>query len=269
MNIKDLKLTCYKMRKTILETSFNCQESAHIGGALSMVEILATLYHKIMNINLKNPKDRFILSKGHGFLGLLSVLKSKKIISKKILDTFQTDRSEIIAHPIMDPAIGIETSNGSLGQGLSYGVGLAIAYKLKKKNNSIFVMLGDGECYEGSIWEAAITATEKKLNNLIVLLDVNGFQNDGKIGDSMDFKNLASKWKGFGWNTILCDGHKLDLIISSFKKLKKNKPNIIVFKTTKGKGVDFMENNNDWHHGRITKNIYQNALKSLKKNYVY
>ena len=269
MNIKKLQSICYEMRKTILETSFNCQESAHIGGALSMVEILAVLYHRIMKLNLSNPKDRFILSKGHGFLGLLSVLKSKKIIDKKILNDFQVDNSEIIAHPIMNPKIGIETSNGSLGQGLSYGVGLAIAYKLKKKRNSIYVMIGDGECYEGSIWEAAITATDQRLDNLTALLDVNGFQNDGETSANMDFNSLDKKWKGFGWNTILSDGHNLNTIINSFKKIKRNKPNIIIFKTTKGKGVDFMENNNDWHHGRLTKNLLETSLENLKKRYVY
>lgn len=261
---KKLKNICYEMRKTILQTSYNCKEPAHIGGALSMVEILAVLYHKVMKFNLRNPQDRFILSKGHGFLGLLSVLKSKRIINNKILNSFQTDNSEIIAHPIMDPSIGIETSNGSLGQGLSYGVGLAIAYKLKKKNNKIFVMLGDGECYEGSIWEAAITATELNLDNLIVLLDSNGFQNDGKINNKMNFKNLLNKWKGFGWNSIICDGHNINLIYKSFKRTKQNKPNIIIFKTTKGKGVRFMENNNDWHHGRLTKNLYLTAINELK-----
>ena len=264
MKLKKLKLICYEMRKTILETSYECKEAAHIGGALSMVEILAVLYHEIMTIELVRLKDRFILSKGHGFLGLLSVLKSKKIIDKKILKKFQTNNSEIIAHPIMNKKIGVETSNGSLGQGLSYGIGLAISYKIKKKNNKIFVMLGDGECYEGSVWEGAINATEMKLDNLIVLLDANGFQNDGQIHSKMSYRNLYNKWKGFGWNTILTDGHKLTSIIQSFKKLKKNKPSIIIFKTIKGKGVKFMENNNDWHHGRLTKNLYLNALESLK-----
>ena len=124
-------------------------------------------------------------------------------------------------------------------------------------------MLGDGECYEGSIWEAAINVAEMNLDNLVVLLDANGFQNDGKINSQMNYRNLCNKWKGFGWNTILSDGHKLNSIFQSFKKLKKNKPNIIIFKTIKGKGVEFMENNNDWHHGRLTKSLYIKALENL------
>ena len=266
MSITELNSYCQKMRKIILKTSLECQQPTHIGGALSIVEILAALYFKIMNIDMKNPKDRFILSKGHGFLGLLSILKVKRFITQKILNDFKKDGTDIIAHPIMRPELGIETSNGSLGQGLSYGVGLAIANKLKGTRNSIYVLQGDGECYEGSVWEAAITATEMKLDNLTVLIDVNGFQNDGKINEKMNYQNLSYKWKGFGWNTVVCNGHDLESIIKASKIKKKNKPNAIICKTTKGKGIKFMENNNDWHHGRLTKNLYRDSIKSLNEN---
>lgn len=266
ISVAKINSYCHEMRKIILKTSLNCQQPTHIGGALSIVEILAALYFNIMKIDLKNQQDRFILSKGHGFLGLLSVLKLKKFITQKTLNDFQKDGTDIIAHPIMKPELGIETSNGSLGQGLSYGVGLAIAYKLKGKRNSIYVLQGDGECYEGSIWEAAITATEMKLDNLTVLIDVNGFQNDGKINDQMNYQNLYSKWRGFGWNTTVCSGHDINSIIKASKLKKKNKPNAIICKTIKGKGVKFMENNNDWHHGRLTKNLYKNSIQSLNEN---
>jgi transketolase len=264
MDTNNLKLISLKIRKEILKTSFYCGESAHIGGALSMVEILTVLYFKILNLNLKNPRDRFILSKGHGFLGLLSTLYVKKIINKKILMSFQQNGSEIIAHPIMNPSLGIETSNGSLGQGLSYGVGLAISNKLKKKKNNIYVLIGDGECYEGSVWEAAITATENNLDNLFVFIDANGYQNDGKINQMMEIKELVNKWKGFGWNAKKIDGHNHDEILKSTKKIKKNLPTAIICETLKGKGVSFMENNNNWHHGRLTKNIFEDAIKQLK-----
>ena len=135
-----------KMRKSVLELSLNCGEAAHIGGGLSIVDIMATLYGSILNLDLKNPIDRFILSKGHGFLGLLSALHCVGYINKNDAMKFQTNGSELIAHPIMNPEIGIESSNGSLGQGLSYATGLAIAYKKKKKKGSIFVLVGDGEC---------------------------------------------------------------------------------------------------------------------------
>jgi transketolase len=266
MNSKEIKSYCIEMRKIILKTSNNCNQPTHIGGALSIVEILAVLYLKIMKINLKKPKDRFILSKGHGFLGLLSILKIKKFINQRILDDFQRDGTDIIAHPIMRPELGIETSNGSLGQGLSFGVGLAKAYKLKGIKNSIYVLVGDGECYEGSIWEAAITATEMKLDNLNVFIDVNGFQNDGKVNDKMNHLNLYSKWKGFGWNVKLCDGHNIDAIIKATNKKINNKPNVMICKTIKGKGVKFMENNNDWHHGRLTNNLYKNSIKNINES---
>ena len=265
MNISKIKSHCNEMRKIILKTSLNCKQPTHIGGALSIVEILGALYFKIMRIDLKKPQDRFILSKGHGFLGLLSVLRVKKFIPQKVLNNFQRDGTDIIAHPIMMPKYGIETSNGSLGQGLSYGVGLAIANKIKNKKNKIFVLQGDGECYEGSVWEAAITATEMKLDNLTVLIDVNGFQNDGKINDEMNYKNLFKKWKGFGWNTILCNGHDIKSIIKASQRKIIGKPNAIICKTTKGKGVKFMENNNDWHHGRLTKNLFRESLQNLNE----
>ena len=265
MSIENLKKRSLEIRKEILNTGFLCGEPAHIGGALSMVEILTVLYFKVLNLNLKNPEDRFILSKGHGFLGLLSTLYIKKIISKKILNSFQQNGSEMIAHPIMNPDLGIETSNGSLGQGLSFGVGLSIANKLKNKKHKTYVILGDGECYEGSVWEAAITATENNLDNLYVFIDANGHQNDGKIGKKMNFQDLVNKWKGFGWNVKKINGHNHNEILDSLKKTKKNIPTAIVCKTIKGKGIKLMENNNDWHHGRVTKNIYKNCIKDLNE----
>ncbi len=255
-----------KMRKIILEISLNCGVASHIGGALSIVDIIAVLYGYILNIDLKKPADRFILSKGHGFLGLLSVLYFKKFLKKKDILKFQTNGSELIAHPIVNSKYGIESSNGSLGQGLSFGIGLAIAYKKKNKKKSIYVLVGDGECYEGSIWEGAISATENKLDNLTVIVDCNGFQNDGAINDKMNYLELKNKWKGFGWNTVICNGHNIKELSVKLKKKSLNRPTAIIARTVKGKGVKFMEKNNDWHHGRLTKNLYLEALKNLKLN---
>ncbi len=252
-----------RMRKVILEVSYKCGQPAHIGGALSIIEILATLYEDILEIDLKNPKDRFILSKGHGFLGLLSILFCKKYISKNEILKFQSDGSELIAHPIVNPKFGIESSNGSLGQGLSFGIGLALSYKKKKKDGKVFVLVGDGECYEGAIWEAAISATESNLNNLCLIVDSNGFQNDGAINEKMMFDHLKDKWTGFGWNMLSCDGHNIGELLEVFSKLSNNKPTVIVAKTIKGKGVSFMENNNDWHHGRLTEKLFQQAINEL------
>lgn len=263
--ISKIKKFSDKIRKTILEISYNCKEPSHIGGALSMVEILAVIYSNF-NIKLLKPFDRFILSKGHGFLGLLSTLYCKGFIKKREAFTFQKNGSEFIAHPIMDKTKGIETSNGSLGQGLSFGVGLAFSYKKKKNKNSIIVIVGDGECYEGSIWEAAITATENNLNNLFVVVDCNGHQNDGAVNKMMNYRQMKKKWQGFGWNVNSCDGHNISELIQAFKKSSKTMPTAIIAKTTKGKGVDFMENNNDWHHGRLTKTLFNESLKSIIKN---
>ena len=150
-----------------------------------------------------------------------------------------------------------------MGQGLSFASGIALSYKKRKKKGKIFVLVGDGECYEGSNWEAAITATELNLNNLFLIVDCNNFQNDGKINKQMNWSNLVKKWKGFGWNTIKGDGHNLQTISNALKKIHKNKPTVFLAKTTKGKGVKFMERNNDWHHNRLTKNLYLQALKQI------
>ena len=261
--IKKIDLFSKKMRKTILEISLKCGEPAHIGGALSMVELISCLYQSVLKTNQKKNSDRFILSKGHGFLGLLSALYLKKIIPKKLAYNFQTNGSEIIAHPIMNPSIGIESSNGSLGQGLSYGVGIALAKKKRNQKGSIYVMVGDGECYEGAIWEAAISASELNLDNLVVIVDCNGYQNDGDIGNKMRFENIKKKWSGFEWNTIVCNGHDIKQVLNCLKHKKKNKCTAIIAKTVKGKGIPFMENNNDWHHGRITQKIYDDAIKFI------
>ena len=261
--LKNIEELSKQMRRILLEVSFKCGQSAHIGGALSIIEVLAVLYEEILDIDLKNPKDRFILSKGHGFLGLLSALYCKGYIKKEEFLTFQSNGSEFIAHPIINSKYGIESSNGSLGQGLSFGVGLALSYKKKKKDKNIYVLVGDGECYEGAIWEAAITATESCLNNLFVIVDCNGFQNDGAIKDSMIFEKMKSKWAGFGWNTIPCDGHKINDLSEAFKKKSINKPTVIIAKTVKGKGISFMEKNNDWHHGRLTETLYNKAIEEL------
>jgi transketolase len=261
--IEQLTKIAKKMRKSLLETSFNCGEAAHIGGGLSIVDILAVLYGDTMKINFKKPADRFILSKGHGFLGLLSALYCQQYISKKKLMTFQTNGSEFIAHPIENPKFGIESSNGSLGQGLSFGIGVALSYKKQSRKESVYVLVGDGECYEGSIWEAAISATELELENLTVIIDCNGHQNDGVIGKKMSYEDLKNKWEGFGWNIVLCDGHNITELLKALKIKKKNKPTAVIAKTIKGKGVSFMENNNDWHHGRLTKKLYTDAIKFL------
>ena len=260
--IKKLEFFSTQLRKLILETSLNCGSPSHIGGALSIADIMSVLYFKIIK-KTKIHNDRFILSKGHGFLALLSVLHLKGLINREDLLKFQQNGSNFIAHPIANSKIGIESSNGSLGQGLSFGIGIAISYKKRRKKGKIFVLLGDGECYEGSVWEAAVSASEHNLNNVCVIVDCNGFQNDGAIGSEMSEKNMHNKWRSFGWNVIRCNGHNLQSLLNAFQLNNFDKPTAIIAKTIKGKGVKFMENNNDWHHNRLTNSLYNEAIKNL------
>ena len=249
------------MRLTALEMGYICGEPAHIGGGLSIIDILAVLYGKILIA--PGVQDRFILSKGHGVLGLYSVLFHSGYLTKAQIDTFQTNGTNLIAHPIMNTENGIESSNGSLGQGLSMGVGMALSYQRRQKPGRIFVLLGDGECYEGSVWEAALSGAELELSNLIAVIDCNGHRNDGPVSCQMNEKAMASKWSGFGWHVIECDGHDLEALSQNLNQFKVGQPTAIIAKTIKGKGVGFMENNNDWHHNRITQKIYEEALKDL------
>lgn len=249
------------MRKTALKMAFECGEPAHIGGGLSMIEILATLYGHVM----QNPglDDRFILSKGHGVLGLYSALYETGFMNDEDISTFQSNGSKFIAHPIMNHDVRIESSNGSLGQGLSMAVGIALAYKKRNNSNRVFVILGDGECYEGSVWEAAITATEQNLDNLTVVVDCNGHQNDGAVSSRMTYQNLMNKWSGFGWKSILCDGHNISALIDGIESEHEGMPKAIIARTIKGYGVEFMENNNEWHHNRLSQKLYEEAIKNL------
>ncbi len=263
-NFHELSELSINVRKLILEVGLNCGAPAHLGGAFSIVDILSALYGKVLKYEYQNPEsDRFILSKGHGFLALLSILHLKGLLTKEEILQFQTNGSEFIAHPIANPQKGIESSNGSLGQGLSFGIGIALSYKKKNKKGDIYVLLGDGECYEGSVWEAAISASELKLDNLFTIVDCNGYQNDGSIGNNMTYEKILDKWKAFGWNTIGCDGHNFDSILKAFKSKKNTLPTAIIAKTIKGKGIKFMENNNDWHHNRLTQKLYDEAIQDL------
>jgi len=267
--IHELEDQALEIRKVMIEMGFSCGTSSHFGGGLSMVELLTFLYGNILKYDIKNPRwekrDRFILSKGHGVLGFYATLYAFGFIGKEELDSFQQDESEFIAHPIMDLDFGIESSNGSLGHGLSLGVGIAMAAKLKKEDFKVFVMLGDGECNEGSVWEAIMSAYHHKLNNLVAIVDRNSMQNDGESKDVMDFYALDKAWEGFGWNVLNIDGHNFLEIDKAFK-LNKNsdKPTVVIAKTIKGKGISFMENVPSWHHGKLTDNTYQQAMQELE-----
>ena len=271
MDVQKVRVKAKKMRRKILDVTYSCNSSVHIGGALSMVDIMATLYRSVLRYDTKKPaweeRDRFILSKGHCALGLYSALLEAGIISEDIYSTFQTNESDLTAHPVMNLPLGIESSNGSLGQGLSLGVGLALAAKRKKKKHRIFVLMGNGECNEGSVWEAIMSAASFKLDNLIAIVDDNGFQNEIEPSEAiLDTSDFGNKWESFGWNVCSVDGHNISELYNAFVECNvKNKPRVIIAHTIKGKGVSFMENNNEWHHNRLTEVNYKQALQEIGK----
>ena len=268
-NLENLKNTCKKVRKNILEMSLSAgASSSHFGGSLSTVEILTCLFEEIMKVDSSNPlwseRDRFILSKGHACLAYYSILYQKGFFEKKDLLSFEKNESFLLGHPVINKEKGIEFSNGSLGMGLSLGVGVALAMKKKSNNSKVYVLLGDGECNEGSVWEAAMSAAHFKLNNLTAIVDNNKLQQTGSNLEIMNTENLVDKWKSFNWDTIVVDGHNTEELLNAFLN-KTNKPKLIFAKTIKGKGFSFSENNNDWHHKILSQKQYDDAIKELDK----
>jgi len=269
--IKNIKNFAFQVRKNILEMAVAAGAgSAHFGGALSITEIVATLFAYQMKIDKKNPKweerDRFILSKGHACLAYYAALCEVGYISNNELKTFEQNDTNLLGHPVINRDLGIEFSNGSLGMGLSLGIGVAISSKRKKKNFNVYVIVGDGECNEGSIWEGAMAAPNFNLDNLYVIIDKNNFQQTGSNKEIMNVANLKDKWSSFGWHTVELDGHNVKDLCNFFQESKNiKKPKAIIANTIKGKGFSFSENNNDWHHSILSKSFYEKAIKELKK----
>ena len=223
-----------------------------------------------MKIDKKDPewedRDRFILSKGHACLAYYAALSEIGYLSNEVLKTFEKDGSILSGHPVKNTKFGIEFSTGSLGIGLSIGIGLALAAKKKNKQKKIYVIIGDGECNEGSIWEGALAAPNLGLDNLFVILDKNNLQQTGTTNDIMKNENLKEKWLSFGWHVKELDGHNIEDLLNFFsKEHNKRVPNLIIAKTIKGKGFTFSENNNDWHHAVMTKTLYEKAKKELEE----
>ena len=269
IEVKNIKKFALQIRKNILEMAVSAgASSAHFGGALSITEIVSTLFAYQMKIDKKNPnwedRDRFILSKGHACLAYYAALSEIGYISKEELKTFEKDDTNLLGHPVINKKLGIDFSNGSLGMGLSLGIGVAISSKKKKKNFSVYVIVGDGECNEGSVWEAAMAAPNFKLNNLYVIIDKNNFQQTGSNQEIMNVESLKDKWSSFGWHTVEINGHDINALVNFFNQSKSiDKPKAIVANTIKGKGFSFSENNNDWHHSVLSKSFYEKAIKEL------
>ncbi len=263
-----------EIKLNIIKTAYRTNgKNAHIGGALSIVDILATLYGHILEIgpnNYKNDnRNRFILSKGHSVLGYYSCLYQVGLISKEELYKYEKNDTFLFGHPVKNREKGIEFSNGSLGMGLSLGIGVALAAKKRNKKFNNFLLVGDGECNEGSVWEAAMAAPKFRLNNLFTIIDKNNFQQTGSSEEIMPSLNLAKKWKEFGWDVKEINGHNIQEILDGLQSnLQPDKPRAIIANTIKGKGLSFTENNNSWHHNVITEKMYLTAIDELKTNRV-
>ena len=259
-----------RMRRKVLDMALTAgASSSHFGGGLSIIDITATLYGQIMNLDPKNPewieRDRFILSKGHGVLGYYTALSEIGYIPDDDLRTFEKNGTYLYGHPVINRSKGIEFSNGSLGMGLSLGIGVALAGKRKNIDYKVYVLMGDGECNEGSVWEAAMAGPHYKLDNLVAILDKNNLQQTGENSEIMSVGDLVSKWKSFGWQVLEIDGHNVCEIYDTFLRVKhQNCPVAIVANTVKGKGFSFAENNNAWHHAPLSSSQYEAALAELK-----
>ena len=245
-------------------------QSGHPGGSLSCADILAVLYFNQMNIDPKKPespqRDRFVLSKGHCSPALYATLARKGYLDKEALDGFRKIDSNLQGHPDMNKVPGVDMTTGSLGQGLSDAVGMAIASKMDSAGCRVYCLLGDGEIEEGQIWEAAMAASKNHLDNLCVILDYNHLQIDGKVEDVAGLVDVGAKFESFGFKVISVDGHNIEQLIEAFSiaRHQKGMPSVIIAKTVKGKGVSFMENQASWHGKAPNKEQYEQAMNELK-----
>ena len=265
---KELEIFATKERLLLLEGIFNAK-AGHPGGSLSIAELMAYLYNVEMKVDARNPKwedrDRFVLSKGHAAPALYATLALKGFFPTEDMKTLRKADSYLQGHPSMKCVPGVDMSTGSLGQGISAAVGMALAAKLDNKDFRVYTILGDGEIEEGQVWEAAMFANAKKLDNLVVVVDNNNLQIDGTVEEVNSPYPIPEKFMAFGFNTIEIDGNNLDEIESAFEAAKacKGKPTAIVAKTVKGKGVSYMENQVNWHGAAPNEELYNQAVAEL------
>jgi transketolase len=267
---KQLSFEILEIKREILSMIFKAQ-SGHPGGSLSCSSLIFLLYSKIMNIDIKNPKwegrDYFILSKGHAAPALYAVLSKIGFIKPNELNFLRKLDSRLQGHPVKNAEMGIEVSTGSLGMGLSIGLGCALASKLEKKGNRIYVLLGDGELNEGVVWEATMAASQYKVENLVAVIDRNGIQSDGSTEEIMALEPLGDKWRAFGWNVIEVDGSNIKEIMTAFEKAKKSigRPTVIISYLIKGADISFMEHTKKFHGRPPNKEEFEQAMKELDK----
>ncbi|MDD3429706.1 MAG: transketolase [Oscillospiraceae bacterium] len=264
-DITALKNTAQTMRKQILQLGFAAgNNGAHFAPALSIAEICAALYCNVMHIDTADftNSDHFILSKGHGSLANYTAMHAAGLLDEATLTRFEENGGPLPGQPSKNLALGIECSSGSLGMGLAYGMGLALADSRKNNSRQTYVLLGDGECNEGSVWEAAQFAAHQKMTNITAIIDANHMQSDGDAAHILN-NNPAAMWQGFGWQVITADGHSFDSLLAAFDTKSDGRPRVIVAATVKGKGVSFMENAREWHHGRLTQQQLDEALAQV------
>ena len=270
MTTAELKKTANEVRKGIIKST-HAAKSGHPGGSLSAADLFTYLYFVELNVDPKKPKDenrdRFVLSKGHVAPGYYSTLAERGFFPKEDLLTLRHVGSYLQGHPDMKKIPGVDMSSGSLGQGISAAVGMALAAKLQNKDYRTYTLLGDGEIQEGQVWEAAMFAGSRKLDNLVVIVDNNGLQIDGPIDEVNSPYPIGAKFEAFNFNVVEIDGHDFDQIADAFKQAKecKGKPTAIIMKTIKGKGVSFMENQVSWHGSAPNDEQCKQALEELEK----
>lgn len=266
---KEIDLLAANIRRWVIEEVYSAQ-SGHPGGSLSCADFLACIYGKYMNIDPNEPefpeRDRFVLSKGHCAPALYATLALRGFFPVEALRGFRSFDSPLQGHPSMRYVPGVDMSTGSLGQGISAAVGMALASKAEGYDNWVYTVLGDGELQEGQVWEAMMSAAHFNLNRLVAFVDLNGLQIDGNTKDVMDVGDVAAKIAAFGWNVITCDGNDIDALIDALDKTRADhtsKPTAIVGKTIKGKGVSFMENQYQWHGAAPKGEQYEQAVAEL------
>jgi transketolase len=270
MSIDELKRMAATIRCDIIDMICTA-EAGHPGGSLSATDIVTALYFRLMRIDPANPRwperDRFILSKGHACPVWYAALAERGFFDKSHLGTLRRLGSILQGHPDMNKVPGIDMTAGSLGQGLSVGIGMALAGKLQKKDYHVWVVIGDGESQEGSVWEAAMAGAKWKLGNLTAILDRNNLQNDWYVDDLMPIEPVADKWRAFGWHVVEINGHAMEEIVPALEAAKDREdgPTLILAHTIKGKGVSFMENVCEWHGKAPCKEEADQALKEIRR----
>jgi len=269
LSVQEMEAMARRLRRHIISMTGEAG-SGHPGGSLSAVEIVTSLYFNVLRHNPENPqwpdRDRFILSKGHAAPLLYATLAESGYFPLEELPTLRKLGSCLQGHCDSNATVGVEMTAGSLGQGLSFAVGVALAGRLNSQDYRVYVLLGDGECDEGQVWEAAMAAAHHKLDNLVAIVDNNGLQIDGWNRDVMSLDPFGEKWRAFGWNVIELDGHNITRLLDAFDRAKsvKGKPTVVIAHTVKGKGVSFMENNVDFHGKAPNAEQVELALKELR-----